>query len=110
MKPPSAACADLAAARTLIERCGNRFYNAADACCDFGNTGVDDVGYLRGLIEEIGRQFAVDRKRIHLIGHSEWRLVGLSDGLRVGESHRWPGQSERHDIPGPHPLVTRPSP
>ena len=85
----SAACADLAAARTLIERCGNRFYNAADACCDFGNTGVDDVGYLRGLIEEIGRQFAVDRKRIHLIGHSNggwlaYRMACESANLIAG--------------------------
>jgi polyhydroxybutyrate depolymerase len=29
---------------------------------------VDDAGYLRGLIEEIGRRFAVDRKRVHLFG------------------------------------------
>ena len=27
-------------------------------------------GYLRALILEIGRQFAVDRKRVYLIGHS----------------------------------------
>jgi poly(3-hydroxybutyrate) depolymerase len=30
----------------------------------------DDVAYLRGLIEDIGRRFAVDQKRIFLIGHS----------------------------------------
>lgn len=54
----------------MVDRWGNRFWNAADACCDFWSTGVDDAGYIRGLIEEIGRQFAVDRKRVHLIGHS----------------------------------------
>jgi poly(3-hydroxybutyrate) depolymerase len=46
------------------------FWNASDACCNFYNSGVDDAGYLRALIEEIGRQFSVDRKRIYLIGHS----------------------------------------
>ena len=45
------------------------FWNSTDACCDFWNTGVDDAGYLRGVIEEIARRFAVDRKRIYLVGH-----------------------------------------
>jgi poly(3-hydroxybutyrate) depolymerase len=54
----------------MLDHSGNRFWNATDACCDFWSTGVDDAGYIRGLIEEIGRQFAVDRKHIHLIGHS----------------------------------------
>jgi len=49
---------------------GNRFWNATDACCDFWNTGVDDAGYLRGVIEEIARQFVVDRKRVYLFGYS----------------------------------------
>lgn len=49
---------------------GDRFWNATDACCDFYKSGVDDAGYLGALIEEIARQFAVDRKRIYLIGHS----------------------------------------
>jgi len=52
-----------------IDRVGNPFWNGTE-CCDNYYTGVDDAGYLRSLIEEIGRQFSVDRKRIHLIGHS----------------------------------------
>src|SRR5439155_599599 len=52
------------------DRWGNPFWNATDGCCDFGSTGVDDVRYLRGLIEETGRQFVVDRKRVYLVGHS----------------------------------------
>ncbi len=53
-----------------VDRWGKRFWNATDAGADFGNTGVDDAGYLRGLVEEIARVFAVDRKRVYLIGHS----------------------------------------
>jgi polyhydroxybutyrate depolymerase len=30
---------------------------------------VDDAGYLRALIEEIDRRFAVDRKRVNLMGN-----------------------------------------
>ncbi|MBM3882429.1 MAG: hypothetical protein FJ387_22350 [Verrucomicrobia bacterium] len=43
-------------------------WNATDAVSDFYNRGGDDAGYLRALIEEIGRRFAVDRKRVHLVG------------------------------------------
>jgi len=49
---------------------GNRFWNATDACCDFGLKGVDDAGYLAGVITEIQASFAVDPKRIDVIGHS----------------------------------------
>ena len=49
---------------------GIRFWNATDACCDFDRSGVDDVGYLAGVIKEIRASFAVDPKRIDLIGHS----------------------------------------
>jgi polyhydroxybutyrate depolymerase len=44
-------------------------WNAADAAA-LGFTYVDDAAYLRSVIEEVGRSFAVDRKRIFLIGHS----------------------------------------
>lgn len=47
-----------------------RFWNATDACCDFGNTMVDDVAYLSGLVKEIGEHFAVDPKRVFFTGHS----------------------------------------
>ncbi len=49
---------------------GIRFWNATDACCDFDRSGVDDVGYLADVIKEIRASFAVDPKRIDLIGHS----------------------------------------
>ncbi len=47
-----------------------RFWNGTDACCDFGNTMVDDVAYLSGLVKEISEQRAVDPKRIFFTGHS----------------------------------------
>ena len=31
---------------------GNRFWNATEACCNFYRAGVDDVGYLAGLVAE----------------------------------------------------------
>ena len=49
---------------------GNRFWNATDACCNFNAREVDDVAFLDSMIREIGAAFAVDPKRIDLIGHS----------------------------------------
>ena len=44
-----------------------RFWNATDACC---GSGVDDSGYLRGLVELIQRDFNIDSQSIHFTGHS----------------------------------------
>jgi len=68
---------------------GDRFWSATDACCDYYNSGVDDAGYLRALIEEIAGQFSVDRKRIHVIGHSNggymaYRMACQSADLIAG--------------------------
>ncbi len=49
---------------------GKRFWNATDACCDFGGTGVDDVAYLSGLIDEAKQRFRVDNRRVYMLGHS----------------------------------------
>ncbi len=47
-----------------------RFWNATDACCDCDGTGVDDVAYLTGLVDEARARFTIDPKRIYLAGHS----------------------------------------
>jgi polyhydroxybutyrate depolymerase len=53
-----------------VDSGGRQFWNASDACCDFDGSGVDDVAYLGGLIEEIAAAYPVDPSRVHLIGHS----------------------------------------
>jgi polyhydroxybutyrate depolymerase len=53
-----------------VDADGKRFWNATDACCDFGNTQVDDVAYLSGLVKEIGEHYAVDPKQVYFTGHS----------------------------------------
>ncbi|MAQ15731.1 MAG: hypothetical protein CMN30_13175 [Sandaracinus sp.] len=49
---------------------GDRFWNATAACCDFESTGVDDVAYISGLIDEAVETYAVDPDRVYLLGHS----------------------------------------
>lgn len=46
------------------------FWNASDACCDFGRTHVDDVKYLTDLIDQVSAKYHVDRSRIYATGHS----------------------------------------
>lgn len=52
------------------DKSGKRFWNAVDTCCDFGKTGVDDVKFLTGLVDEIATRWNVDQKRVYLVGHS----------------------------------------
>ena len=38
-----------------VNTLGYQYWNATDACCDIFGSGVDDVAYIAGLIEEVGR-------------------------------------------------------
>ena len=49
---------------------GSPFWNATDACCNFFNSGVDDSGYLRELIELVQAEYNVDAASIHVTGLS----------------------------------------
>ena len=82
------------------------FWNATDACCDFGNTGVDDVGYLRGVIEEIARRFAVDRKRVYLIGHSNGGFMAYRMACESADLIAGIASLAGTTFSGPQPLPT----
>ncbi len=49
---------------------GNQFWNAIPACCDFAKSGVDDLGYLTGLVDEAIAKLRVDPQRVYVVGHS----------------------------------------
>jgi polyhydroxybutyrate depolymerase len=53
-----------------IDAGGDRFWNATDLCCDRYDSGVDDAGYPRGLVDEVSAAYNVDPKRIYFAGHS----------------------------------------
>jgi len=46
------------------------FWNASDACCNFGGVDVDDSTYLMGLVDEIASKVSIDPKRVYFVGHS----------------------------------------
>jgi len=63
-------------------------WNATDACCAFGKT-TDDVAYLTAVIRDVQARYAVDPKRIFLVGHSNGgfmahRLACDRSGLIAG--------------------------
>jgi polyhydroxybutyrate depolymerase len=47
-----------------------RFWNATDACCDFFNSGVDDVAYLDAIVDDVNARYHVDAKRVFVMGLS----------------------------------------
>ena len=53
-----------------VDKDGNRFWNATDACCAFDRQGVDDEAYLTDVIAEIQGKLAIDPKRIAVAGWS----------------------------------------
>ncbi len=58
---------------------GRKFWNATPACCAFfdGDTDVDDLAYIRGLIEEAAATYSIDVSRIGLFGHSNGGFMAL---------------------------------
>ena len=47
---------------------GERFWNATDFCCDYGNDDPDDAGYLNNLYEQAGYYVATDG--VYVLGFS----------------------------------------
>lgn len=67
----SASSAFVIAPDGTVDSGGSQFWNADPQCCDFGNTGVDDVAYLGGILDDIlATDWPIDPNRVFLIGHS----------------------------------------
>jgi polyhydroxybutyrate depolymerase len=46
------------------------FWNASAACCDFIRSGVDDVAYLRAVIQTMLDRYPIDHRRVFVFGFS----------------------------------------
>lgn len=64
---------------------GQRFWNATDACCDVQGSGVDDVAYLWGLVEEARTRYAIDPARIFFMGHSNGGFMSYRMACEHGD-------------------------
>lgn len=62
------------------DKAGLRFWRASRSCCDHYNRGVDDLSYLNGLLRTLQKRYAIDRRRIYVLGHSN----GAHMAFRLG--------------------------
>jgi polyhydroxybutyrate depolymerase len=53
-----------------LDQTGSWFWNATDACCDLYNVPVDDVQWFDAVVADISAKYAVDPKRVFVVGHS----------------------------------------
>jgi polyhydroxybutyrate depolymerase len=56
---------------------GRRFWNATDACCDFSNTGVDDLGHLGAMLDTLEQMWPIDPRRVWVVGHSNGAFMAF---------------------------------
>lgn len=54
---------------------GKRFWNATDACCNWGNVPVDDVAFFRALVADVKARHPVGRA--YIVGHSNGGFMAL---------------------------------
>ncbi|WP_187276610.1 alpha/beta hydrolase family esterase [Parahaliea maris] len=76
-------------------RNGTRFWNGTPACCaaaaaaedgsgeDYSQ--IDDVGYIRSLIEEAAATYSIDPSRVALFGHSNGGFLALRLGCEASD-------------------------
>jgi|GEM_PF-2168938 len=67
----------------LADPQNNRYWNATPACCDFAKTGVDDVAYVTGLIDEAIERYNIDEGRVYLMGHSNGGFMSYTTACRA---------------------------
>jgi polyhydroxybutyrate depolymerase len=60
----------LAVPNGTVDARGDRFWNAGDACCNLFDAKVDDVAYITALMDDVARKYAIDPKRVYVVGHS----------------------------------------
>lgn len=64
---------------------GFQFWNATPRCCDNHDSGVDDVGYLTGLLDELESSVAVDTDRVYFTGHSNGGYMSYRMACEIPE-------------------------
>jgi polyhydroxybutyrate depolymerase len=64
---------------------GLQFWNATESCCDGENSGVNDVKYLKGVLDEVELAFPVDPERISIMGHSNGGYMSYRMACEIPE-------------------------
>lgn len=59
------------------DRRQRRFWDAGNSCCAFDQR-VDDLAYIRLLVERAAENLRVNRERVYVVGHSNGGFMGWS--------------------------------
>jgi polyhydroxybutyrate depolymerase len=63
----------------------NRAWNTGGGCCGPpGRTGVDDVGFLTALVDEVGREVPLDPERVYATGISNGGIMSYTLACTTG--------------------------
>lgn len=55
-----------------------RGWNAGGGCCGLPyRNGLDDVGYIRGAVDDLAARYGIDPARVYAIGHSNGAMMAL---------------------------------
>ena len=68
--PPITGGAFVLAPDGTADETGEKFWNAGPECCDLYHSGVNDVAYLGGIVEDTIAGWPVDPSRVYIVGHS----------------------------------------
>jgi polyhydroxybutyrate depolymerase len=86
---------------------GKTYWNASNFCCDFEEKNIDDVAYIKSIIEEISNSSAIgriDTSRIYLIGYSNGAFlaskIACSSEVKVAGVVSISGTSDLRDENG----------
>ena len=66
-----------------VDSSGKRYWNA-HGCCNFANVPVDDVAYLRGLVQEAMSIRDIDPARVYFFGHSNGGFMSYRIACELG--------------------------
>lgn len=69
----------------ILDASSRQFWNATDACCNFGGERVDDVAYLSALLDDVEEQYNVDPNRVYFVGHSNGGFMSHRLACDVGD-------------------------
>lgn len=56
-----------------------RSWNCSDRCCGYSNArNIDDVGFIRDVMTDVGRKYSVDEKKRYAVGMSNGGMMAYS--------------------------------
>jgi len=64
---------------------GVRAWNAGSCCSPASEAGIDDVGYLGALLDEVLATDPIDRANVVVVGHSNGAFMAYTVGCRLAE-------------------------